>query len=65
MNGSIPFEKCQRKPTTIVVSLIDNDHEYDRVSLGMVRDFKKVGSEDYALRSEILLHGPPAEAPKQ
>ena len=63
VNGSIPFEKCERKPTTIVVSLIDKDQEYDRVSLDMVRDFKKVGSEDYALRSEIFLHGP--EAPQR
>ena len=64
MNGSIPFEECERKPTTIVVSLIDKDQEYDRVSLDMVRDFgRKLGSEDYALRSEIFLHGP--EAPQR
>ncbi len=65
VNGSLPFQKCDRKPATVVVSLIDNDQEYDRVSLNMVRDFKKAGSEDYALRSEILLHGPPPETPKQ
>jgi len=66
VNGSIPFEKCNRKPNSIVVSLTDkdNDQEYGRVSLDLATDFRKVGSEDYALRSEILLHGPPAEAPK-
>lgn len=67
VNSSIPFEKCNRKPNSIVVSLMDmdNDQEYERVSLDLATDFKKAGSADYALRSEIVLHGPPAEAPKQ
>ena len=63
LNGSIPPDKCTRKPTTIVVSLIANDQEYDRVSLDMAKDFKKINSSDYALRSEVLLQGPSATAP--
>ena len=55
--GSIPPEKCARKPKTIVVSLIANDQEYDRVSLDMAKDFKKIEPSTYALRSEILLQG--------
>ena len=63
LNGSIPPDKCTRKPTTIVVSLIANDQEYDRVSLDMAKDFKKIEPSDYALRSEILLHGPDRTSP--
>ena len=58
LNGSIPPEKCARKPKTIVVSLIANNREYDRVSLDMAKDFKKIEPSTYALRSEILLQGP-------
>ena len=57
LNWSIPPEKCTRKPKTIVVSLIANDQEYDRVSLDMTNDFKKIELSAYALRSEILLQG--------
>ena len=65
LNGSIPPDKCTRKPTTIVVSLIANDQEYDRVSLDMDKDFKKIEPSAYALRSEILLHGPEGTTPIQ
>ena len=64
LNGSIPPDKCTRKPTTIVVSLIANDQEYDRVSLDMAKDFKKIEASAYALRSEILLHGPEGTPPR-
>lgn len=57
LNGSLPREKCARKPKTIVVSLIANDQEYDRVSLDMAQDFKKIEPGAYVLRSEILLQG--------
>ena len=65
LNGSIPLEKCTRKPKTIVVSLIANDQEYDRVSLDMAVDFKKIELGAYALRSEILLQGPEGTTPIQ
>ena len=65
LNGSIPPEKCARKPKTIVVSLIANDQEYDRVSLDMAKDFKKIEPSTYALRSEILLQGPEGTTPIQ
>ena len=64
LNGSIPSQKCNRKPKSVTVALIANDQEYDRVSLDMEKDFKKIGasdawrSSDYALRSEVLLQGP-------
>jgi hypothetical protein len=44
---------------------MDNGQEYDRVSLDMAKDFKKINSSDYALRSEVLLQGPSATAPIQ
>jgi hypothetical protein len=65
LNESIPLGKCGRKPKTIVVTLIDNEREYDRVSLEMAREFDAVGSGDYALRSGILLRGPPGANPVQ
>ena len=63
LNGSIPPDKCTRKPTTIVVSLIANDREYDRISLDMTKDFKRIEPSTYGLRSEIVLRGPEATTP--
>ena len=63
LNGSIPPEKCARKPKTVVVLLIANDQEYDRVSLDMATDFKKIEPSTYALSSEILLQGPEGPTP--
>ena len=57
------LEKCDRKPKTIVVTLIEADQEYDRVSLDLAKDFKMADPCAYALRSEILLHGPPSTTP--
>lgn len=65
LNWSIPPEKCARKPKTIVVSLMANDQEYDRISLDMLKDFKKIELSAYVLRSEILLHGPEVTTPVQ
>jgi hypothetical protein len=61
LNGSIPRGKCARKPETIVVSLTEDDQEYDRISLKIDKDFKKVDPSAFALRSEILLHGQSGE----
>jgi len=65
LNGSIPPDKCTRKPTSIVVSLIANVQEYDRVSLDMIKDFKRIEPSTYGLRTEILLHGPQETTPIQ
>jgi hypothetical protein len=56
VNGQ--FEKCNRKPKTVIVSLLQDDHEYDRVSSDFARDFTMPYPGAYALRSEIVLHGP-------
>jgi hypothetical protein len=56
-------EKCDRKPGTVVVTLMESDQEYDRVSLDLAKDFKMADPSAYALRSEILLHGPPSTPP--
>src|SRR6267378_120022 len=62
-------EKCDRKPGTIVVTLAEadqeRDQEYDRVFLDLAKDFKMADPSAYALRSEILLHGPPSTLPIQ
>ena len=52
-------EKCDRKPETVVVSLVEADHEYDHVSLELARDFKLADPSAYAPRSAIVLRGPP------
>jgi len=51
-------EKCDRKPETVVVTLVEADQEYDHVSLDLARDFKLADPSAYAPRSEIVLHGP-------
>ncbi len=60
--GSL-MEKCDRKPKTVIVSLRNADQEYDRVSLDFVKDLKMVDASAYAVRSEILLHGPLSTTP--
>jgi hypothetical protein len=61
------LEKCDRKPKTVFVTLVEADQEsereYDRVSLDLARDFKMADPSAYALRSAILLHGPPSVLP--
>jgi hypothetical protein len=56
-------EKCDRKPKTVIVTLMEDDQEYDRVSLDLAKDFKMADPSAYALRSEILLHGSPSTPP--
>ena len=52
-------EKCDRRPRTVVVTLVQGGQEYDHVSLDLAQDFKLADPSAYALRSEIVLHGPP------
>jgi len=48
---------------TLVEADQERDHEYDRVSLDLAKDFKMADPSAYALRSEILLHGSPGAPP--
>ncbi len=50
-------EKCNRKPETVIVTLIGSDpaHEYDRVSLELAADFKKTDSSTYTVRLGVTL----------
>jgi hypothetical protein len=57
------MEKCARKPKTVIVSLRNADPEYDRVSLDFLKDLKMVDVSAYAVRSDILLHGPLLSTP--
>jgi len=52
------LEKCNRKPKTVVVTLVEADQECDRVSLDLAKEVKMADPRAYALRSEIVLHGP-------
>jgi hypothetical protein len=53
-------EKCDRRPETVVVTLVGSDpsQEYDRVSLDLTKDFTMADPTAYSLRSEIVLNGP-------
>jgi hypothetical protein len=52
-------EKCDRRPKTVIVTLVGGDpvQEYERVSLELAADFKRIGSETYVLKSEIVFRG--------
>jgi hypothetical protein len=49
--------KCGRSPKTVIVTLVDQDHEYDRITLDFAKDFKMTGSSGYIVRSEVVLDG--------
>jgi len=51
-------EKCDRKPETVIVTLMEGDQEEDRILLDMTKDFTMPYPSAYRLRSEIVLHGP-------
>jgi hypothetical protein len=55
INGS--FGKCGRRPKTVIVTLSDQSHDYDSVSLDFATDFKMADSGTYTPRSQILLDG--------
>jgi hypothetical protein len=50
-------EKCDRRPETVIVTLVAGDpsQEYDSLSLDLAGDFVKTDSNTYALKSEIVL----------
>jgi hypothetical protein len=52
-------DKCDRKPKTVVVTLLegDQDEERDRVSLDLTKDFTKADATAYTPRSDIVLRG--------
>jgi hypothetical protein len=54
------FEKCNRKPQTVIVTLSESDQnlEHDRISLDLVKDFQMADPSAYTPRSEIVLRGP-------
>ncbi len=54
------LERCDRKPETVVVTLVGSDppQEYDRVSLKLRSNFTQTDPGAYALKSEIVLRGP-------
>jgi hypothetical protein len=50
-----PPEKCDRKPRTVNVTLIEAGQEAEPLSLDFVRDFKLADPSAYSLRSELVL----------
>jgi hypothetical protein len=54
VNGLL--EKCSRRPKTVIVKLVVDDHESDSVSLDFAKDFRMADSSAYTLRSELVLN---------
>jgi hypothetical protein len=50
-------EKCNRKPRTVNITLIDADQEFDPVALDFAKDFKMADLSAYTLRSDLVLNG--------
>jgi len=52
-------KRCGRKPTIVVVTLLENGEESDQVSLNFTRAFKMTDASAYGLRSDLVLKGRP------
>jgi hypothetical protein len=50
--------RCGRKPKTVVITLLENDQEFDQVFLDFAKNFKMADASAYTLRSEVVLNGP-------
>jgi hypothetical protein len=50
-------EKCDRKPKTVNVTLIEGDQQGEPLSLDFARDFKVADASAYTLRSDLVLQG--------
>lgn len=50
--------RCNRKPQSVVVSLLVADQERDSVSLRFPADFDQEDPSDYVVRSEVVLKNP-------
>jgi hypothetical protein len=48
--------KCDRKPRTVNLTLVEDGQEFDPLLLDFARDFKLVDASAYALRSELVLN---------
>ena len=49
--------RCGRKPKTVEITLMQNDHEADRAYLDFDKSFRMTDASAYTLRSELLLNG--------
>lgn len=47
--------KCDRKPKTVVVTLLTGDQQSDQVSLDLLKDFDHLDASAYTPRQEIVL----------
>jgi len=50
--------KCDRKPTTVVITLLTGDQQSDQVTLDLLKDFDHLDASAYTLRHEITLNAP-------
>ncbi len=62
-------QKCDRKPKTVLVTLLvkdpsGDDQEYDRVSLDFSKDFTQADASAYSSRAEVTLDGAHSSRPQ-
>lgn len=50
--------RCNRKPKTIVITLLEMDQALDELDLDFTRDLKMADPSAYRLRSDLVLRGP-------
>jgi len=51
------FEKCNRKPKTVIVKLLQGDEEHASKTLDLAKDFDSPFPNAYTLRSPLILNG--------
>ena len=49
-------KRCSRKPQTVVITLLNDNQESDRVFLDFTKNFKPADASAYSLRSELVLN---------
>lgn len=49
--------RCDRKPKTVVITLVSGDEEGDHVFLDFFRDFEESDPSNYTVKHEVVLRG--------
>ena len=47
--------KCDRKPTSVVFTLFEEDEKHDEITLDFAHDFKMTDASAYTPKSEVVL----------
>lgn len=50
-------KRCGRKPKTVEITLLENDHEADQTTLDFAKSFRMADASAYTLRAVLVLNG--------